>query len=71
MTTAGMIALLERGQRVPGTVIARSLLPKGIGWSVSVGELQQMKEIRYGYTIRAALMKFPRVRRALARAARR
>jgi hypothetical protein len=71
MTIEAMIKILERGQRVPGTVIQRTLLAEGgVGWSVGVGEMQGVKLFRSGPTIRAVLMRFPLVRRALTRATR-
>jgi len=77
MTIESMIKILERGQRMPGTVIQRAFLidydgppTYGVGWIVGVGELQQPKKFQQDRTIREALMRFPRVRRALARAAR-
>lgn len=68
MTIEAMIKILERGQRVPGTIIQKVILEEGgLVWSVGVGEMDQVKEFRCGPTIRAALMQFPRVRRALTR----
>jgi len=72
MTIEAMIKLLERGQRVPGTVIGRYLRTdrhnkSSLEWSVGIGELQQEKVFHSGPTLRAALMQFALVRRALIR----
>jgi hypothetical protein len=66
MTTDRMLKLLERGQRVPGTIIQRTLsVGGGLEWTVGVGEMQSRKEYREGATIRAALIQFPVVQRAM------
>jgi hypothetical protein len=57
-TIEEQIEKLERGLRVPGTIIARALMDEGLGWSVTFSDLATgMGSTYYDRTIFGALQK--------------